>query len=250
MWLCLDSSSATLDLALVSESGACIEEARFAPPFRLSAILPEAILTLLGPTRAIGDLAGFVAGLGPGSFTGLRLGLATLKGLAYARRLPLVGASSLAACALEGPIGPTLYAVASVKRNELYLAKFRRVSPSAPPSELGETISLTVDACLSEFQKDADACILGPAVPVILERLRAAGVAAERILLDIAVPRAANLARLLPPLGGLTYEQEKVFALEPAYLRGSAAEENPQFPPIAGESPRARIKEAEEGEKP
>ena len=47
------------------------------------------------------DVEGLAVGLGPGSFTGLRIGLATWKGLAYANRRPIAGASSLAAMALE-----------------------------------------------------------------------------------------------------------------------------------------------------
>lgn len=47
-------------------------------------------------TRSIGleDLAGIVVGIGPGAFTGLRVGIATAKGIAHARSLPIAGVSS------------------------------------------------------------------------------------------------------------------------------------------------------------
>ena len=53
------------------------------------------------------DLEGYAIGLGPGSFTGLRIGLATWKGLAYANRRPIAGASSLAAMALAAAPTPS-----------------------------------------------------------------------------------------------------------------------------------------------
>jgi tRNA threonylcarbamoyladenosine biosynthesis protein TsaB len=56
---------------------------------------------------ALGELGGLVVGTGPGSFTGLRVGLAAAKGLAYGLGIPLVGIESAVALAAGDPTLPS-----------------------------------------------------------------------------------------------------------------------------------------------
>ena len=83
--------------------------------------------------------------------------------------------------------------------------------------------------------------MIGPALTDWRAPLEALGVPPASFLPGPLIPSAALLARLvtLPP----TYDQESIFALEPHYLRGSGAEENPKFPPLPGVEPKARLKE-------
>ena len=74
---------------------------------------------------ALKDMTRIGVTIGPGSFTGLRVGLSTLKGLAYALQVPLVGVSSLEALAVEAG-GPDVAALAVVKKGEVYLGRYRR----------------------------------------------------------------------------------------------------------------------------
>ena len=62
-----------------------------------SALMPLIAGMLDGAGWALADLGGLAASVGPGSFTSLRIGLATLKGLAFGRDLPVVGVSTLEA---------------------------------------------------------------------------------------------------------------------------------------------------------
>lgn len=240
MLLSLDTSSLVLSLALVERDGRVLEHVVERPPKRQSELLPGAIEALLARHRvALDALDGFVVGLGPGSFTGLRIGLATVKGLAYALGKPVAGVSSLAGLALEGPAGAELFAAAVVKKGELYLGRYRHA---------GDGVSLLEPESahpLADFARRLlaapSALALGPGAVEYREPLLALGVPAAQLLAAPAFTSAVALARLarLPA----AYRKEDVFALEPHYLRGSGAEENPKFPPLPGAPPRARLKE-------
>ena len=77
---------------------------------------------------AMGDVDRFVAGRGPGSFTGVRIGISTAKGLALGANVPLYGVSTLDACAWTawkaGERG-LLGVLADAMRGEVYPALYR-----------------------------------------------------------------------------------------------------------------------------
>jgi len=234
--LALDTSTLTLSLALLDPALNVVEEVFVPPPRRTSEVLPGEIDALLKRHQLTPRaLTGLIAGLGPGSFTGLRIGLATLKGLAYALKIPLAGVSSLAAVALQGPEGVELSCAAVVKKGELYLGRYRREGQGV--------VSLGAEKALSvpDFAREAAGLVLGPAVATYAEQLKALGIAAERLQSFPEVPSAVCLARLakLPA----TFDAAAMFALEPHYLRSSGAEDNPKFPPLPGPEPGARLKE-------
>ena len=83
---------------------------------RLLALVDEA---LKAAGLAPADLEAIVCGAGPGSFTGLRIGMATAKGLGFALGRPLLTVSSLAALALEGAPGVVL-ALLDARKHEVY----------------------------------------------------------------------------------------------------------------------------------
>jgi tRNA threonylcarbamoyladenosine biosynthesis protein TsaB len=239
--LSLDTSTSWLSLALVAPDGRPLEEVVLGPPHRQSDVLPGAIEALLARHRlTLESLDGFVVGLGPGSFTGLRIGLATVKGLAYAVEKPVAGVSSLAALALDGPQGVELFACAVVKKDELYLGRYTS-SPRGEVVALGPETWLRVEAFAERLASTPTARAVGPALIDYRQRLVELGVPDAQLLAHPTIPGAVALARLarLPP----AYRKEDVFALEPHYLRGSGAEENPKFPPLPGVQPRARLKE-------
>lgn len=240
MIVALDSSTLTLSLALgrPGEPAPLLAE-RLGPPAKMSDLLPGALLALLARAdRSLADVRGFAVGLGPGSFTGLRIGLATVKGLAYARRLPVSGASSLAALALEGPEGIPLGVVAVARRGELYLGRYRR---SGSEVEALAPEEACTEADLARWLADEPAArVLGPAVHAVREALLAAGVPEARLLPTPDIPSAWAVARLAGVAPA--FDVQALASLEPHYVRASEAERNPKFPPLPGPPPAARIR--------
>ena len=99
--LVLDTATRTPVVALASRDGTILGERRWESRHRHGERLLEELDTLLGET-GIGkrDLGGVIVGTGPGSFTGLRIGLATAKVIAYSLSVPIVGVSTTRALAL------------------------------------------------------------------------------------------------------------------------------------------------------
>jgi len=243
MFVALDTSTLTLSLALVEREGrrtVAVEEEALGPPRKQSDMLPAAIIELLKRHRvALDALEGIAVGLGPGSFTGLRIGLATAKALAYAKGIRVAGASSLAAVALAGPEGVPLFPCAVARQGELYVGFYRRAGDVLEQTAPEEAITPEQLARLLEERQDAIA--LGPAIQSYRAELGSRGVPAGRLMDEPHHPSALAIAKLT------TFPSERtlaaIFALEPHYVRASEAERNPAFPPQPGPPPSARILE-------
>ncbi|MCX8117214.1 MAG: tRNA (adenosine(37)-N6)-threonylcarbamoyltransferase complex dimerization subunit type 1 TsaB [Desulfobacterota bacterium] len=96
-------------------------------PVTHSERLLSSIAFVLRETRTpLEEIDAWAISLGPGSFTGLRIGVATIKGLAYATRKPVIGISSLEV--LAAPLVPTPYLICPIldaRKGEVYTAFFR-----------------------------------------------------------------------------------------------------------------------------
>jgi tRNA threonylcarbamoyladenosine biosynthesis protein TsaB len=125
--LALDTSLSGGGAALASE-GRVLAQARLEPgPGFSRRLLPavEEVLARAGVQR--GDLRGLAVTLGPGFFTGLRVGIATAQGMALGLGLPVAGVSSLRLLAEAAPPeAETIWALADARRGLLYAAAFRR----------------------------------------------------------------------------------------------------------------------------
>lgn len=190
--------------------------------------LPGALLELLeAQGRQIAEVEGYAVGLGPGSFTGLRIGLSTFKGLAYARKRPIAGASSLAALALaHAPAagdGALLVPLLDAKKQEVY-AGFYRVRGEAlvlafPEAALSPTDLARQLAALS--QQGERVFLVGEGRSACGEFL--SGIPALEA--PFGTPRALFVAELCAPsLERVPYDAAGLYALEPHYVRASEAE--------------------------
>jgi tRNA threonylcarbamoyladenosine biosynthesis protein TsaB len=117
--------------------------------------------------------------VGPGSFTGLRVGLAFAKGLGLALGKPCVGAGTLEALAASEP-GPGLTAaVIDAKRDQVYLQAFESGAAVMAPDALPVDIAA---ARLAELWRGGPLRLVGPGAPLL------AGIAPEVLVIERAAP--------------------------------------------------------------
>ncbi len=125
--LAVHSSSASLGIALVD--GEMVLGRRVLPPAKnhlenLAPLIRDLMRELNMEFQA---LDGFGVAIGPGSFSGIRVGLAAVKGMALVLEKPVAGVSSLEVIAREGlGRGETGVAVIKAGRGDLYAAAFSR----------------------------------------------------------------------------------------------------------------------------
>ena len=132
--LALDTSTNWAAVALARDG----QGPRVAPPEpdrRHGRGLIPAISALLAAEGAtVRDLGAVAVGLGPGSYTGLRIGLTAAKCLAYAADRPLIGLDTLDAIARNAPPGASrVVVVVDAQRGDGYVAEFDRAEPDEAP---------------------------------------------------------------------------------------------------------------------
>ncbi len=236
----LDTATLTLSCALleVDGAGATLLAERSEPAARKPAAgatgghgarLPAVLTELLATHgRRLADLGGYAVGLGPGSFTGLRIGLATWKGLAYASRRPIVGASSLMAMALaaapDAGEGALLVPLLDARRGEVYAGFYRRVGPAEvallqPDAALGPGALL---AALAALPRQLEPLAFGEGWEAHQAALSAG---LTRLATTVLTPPASAIGRLAAAaLRTAPYDTQALSALEPHYVRASEAE--------------------------
>ena len=141
MILGFDTSTAATSACLLADGEAWEHEPPVArlhePPGHASELMPAVARLLDEAGAGWDDVTAVAVGVGPGTFTGLRIGVATARGLAHARGLPLHPVSSLAAL-VAGIEGDRRLAVIDARRGEVYAAFEDEPPFVAPPDALGE----------------------------------------------------------------------------------------------------------------
>lgn len=165
------------------------------------------------------DLDLLAVSIGPGSFTGLRIGLAVVKGLALAAEIPLVGVPTLRAYALSvGERSEAVWPVLDARKGEVYAAGYRWFG-----GELAEVAAPAAVAPATLAARLQGPCLLvGDGVDAYADRWTALPGIAQRRLIE-QPPSGGVVARLGRDLFAAAGAAD-LAALEPRYCRLSEAE--------------------------
>lgn len=124
--LAVDTATKSCSVAIVDED-TLLAEVSIISEQTHSKHLMNMISRAMGMTGLnINDLDGFAVIRGPGSFTGLRIGISSVKGLAIASGKPVVGISSLDALAMQSNFSPYLiFPLLDARKGEVYFSRYR-----------------------------------------------------------------------------------------------------------------------------
>ncbi len=181
-------------------------------------LVPEIGLLLKELNLKMSELDGVAVSIGPGSFTGLRVGIVCAKTLAYALQAPLIAVDTfLAVAANSGVTDCSLFVIDDALRGDVYAGEYQRGSDGSwvcgsPPALIS----------MSEFLNHlhSDAMVSGPGVGKLIEELEGCKLVEE--------VRRSPLAKQIALIGECRLKSQDVsdfWTVEPHYIRRSAAEE-------------------------
>ncbi|HZV73386.1 MAG TPA: tRNA (adenosine(37)-N6)-threonylcarbamoyltransferase complex dimerization subunit type 1 TsaB [Conexibacter sp.] len=151
--LAFDTATPATTVALALADGQVLarrhEPAAGERPGHVAELLPLALALLAEAGVDFPQLDRLAVGIGPGTFTGLRIGVATARALAQAHDLPLVAVSTLRSLAAGAPAddAPATLAVLDARRGEAFAAAWTRgAAAQAAPAPLLAAAALTPEA--------------------------------------------------------------------------------------------------------
>jgi len=221
----VDTSAVTVSVAL-GENGTLLGESIARGKQKHSEVLlpmAEALLRHCG--LAIGDVDRFAVTCGPGSFTGVRIGVSAVKGLAQANDKPCAGVSTLAAMAAQAAfLGGVLCCAMDARRGQAYAALFE--AGQGRPIRLCEDEALPIEELERRLlDLDSPVTFLGDGAALCFEAMQ------ERPDWCIPTPRwrlAPEQWRCQRAWGAILSAREEDYrpaaALRALYLRPSQAE--------------------------
>ena len=205
--LAIESSGKTAGTALFADGTVISEYYQNAKQTHSVTLLPMISDMLKNAGLSLSDLDAVAVSAGPGSFTGLRIGAATAKGLCLALEKPLIAVPTLDSMIYGcGECRRTVIPIMDARRNQVYT----KYAGKTMACDIGELLALIHEPVL----------FVGDAIPVYRERIEAAGVDFAFAPAHLNRQRAAAVAAWAAAFG--TPEDADAFA--PEYLRKSQAE--------------------------
>ena len=220
--LTIDSSTSAGSIALIRDQKVVAKSILNLQQTQSQRLMPQIVNLLDATGYQPGDLKAVAVGVGPGSFTGMRIGIATAKTLAQALDLPIVGVSTLAAIAyrLRYSKGYIL-ALLNSNRNNLFAGIFH--------SEGQELKREAEDALISMDDLAKELAQLKERIYITGEYTKAQDLLAEKLddlvftTTGFNLPDPVAIAELAEQKLALN-STEELYKIEPNYLKRSQAE--------------------------
>ena len=224
--LALDTTTRAGSLALVRD-GRLLDLVEGDPGETHAARLPGGILDCLARHHlTLGDLDLYGVAVGPGSFTGLRIGIATVQGLAFAHGRPVVGVSALDALAeAAGPPAPESGGVPvlraawiDARRGEVYARLYRPVGSAWQP--MGQPlVARPSDALAAWFTSSAEETVEFVGDRAVACRTELAAALGQRAKVIEKVPPLAPAIAAIAAREGAAGRAVPADAIRPLYIR-------------------------------
>lgn len=230
--LAIDTSGPVCGVAVLTEQGIryeCSVQNKLTHSVNLLPMI-DAALNATGQT--LGDMDRLAVVAGPGSFTGVRLGVSTLKGLAHGANKPCVAVDALEAMAAgAGDFGGVICPIQDARAGQVYGAAF--IWNEGRPERLMDDAPMKLEEYVSLIQSFGDRFLfLGDGMPVHQKRL-------AELLGEAAVFAQPQQAYLRPAsaaqIAALTEDTVDYQTLMPLYLRAPSAERNKKLMEAARE---------------
>lgn len=252
--LSLDTTTKAASCA-VARDGVVLNEERIDPTRQLALQLPGALRDILDLSAiALEEIDAFAVATGPGSFTGLRIGIATMQGLAFGQGRPLIGVSGLTALrAVASPafLGSRIATWVDAWRGDVYAALFedgRQVGEPvvAKPADLLDVMMQRSSGLGSRDSSGSrlmanDITFIGDGTETYRELIVSRLGHAARIA-DPVVPLLAGVIAVLATIDYTKGHRPPPHAIRPLYVRRPDAElarEQGQLRPApTGSAPR------------
>ncbi len=202
--LALDTAAGA-SVCLLYPDGSSVTDSMTSPRAHSRELLPLLQKLLERQNLSWQELGAFAVGIGPGSFTGLRVACATIAGINASLQRPVYGLCSLGITARQAATDETVWAIEDARSKLVYAAKYK------------QGIALEAASCIpwDEFAaKEASAYVALSDIPVALDGWHS---------LPIKISREQALVEAVR---NIRSDSESALWLEPVYLQASQAEKS------------------------
>lgn len=221
--LAFESSAKAASAALVRDGELIAQSSQCSGLTHSRTLLPMAEDMLKNTGIRLSDVDLLACAHGPGSFTGIRIGIATVKGLAWALEKKCVGVSTLEAMAWHGvSAGGIVCAVMDARRSQVYNALFE--IRDGRPVRLTEDRAISLDELRSDAERpDSPVFLVGDGTSITSAYFAEHGIPFRTAPSNLAMQSAWGVAMAAREKEGGSADD-----LLPVYLRLSQAERERQ----------------------